>query len=180
MTGPAERLRGILPRPLGALGRKGWVPWRWIQKRHTTLDTESLVALFKAYRFLNEKIDLDLLALGSLPSGDVNCQRCGCCCAQLAPEPVRSDMFANWMREGVVTSRFLVPERNSKGSILGYTGWYFAGRRLKMCPLLLKHLPDRTLFCGIYHLGPGYRPPACEGFRANYPHCEVSQRPLVP
>jgi hypothetical protein len=83
------------------------------------------------------------------------------------------------MREGIVTSRFLVANRNIHGTILGYTGWYFSGRRLKMCPLLVKHLPDRTLFCSVYHLGPGYRPPACEAFRANYPHCEVSQRPLV-
>jgi hypothetical protein len=52
--------------------------------------------------------------------------------------------------------------------------------RLKMCPLLLRDPTTGSKFCVVYHFGQGHRPPACEGFRSNWPHCEVSQRPLVP
>jgi hypothetical protein len=52
--------------------------------------------------------------------------------------------------------------------------------RLKMCPLLLHNHATGNNFCAVYHFGPGHRPPGCEGFRPNWPHCEVSQRPLVP
>lgn len=180
MTGPSGRLRGVLPVPLRALGSKGWVPWRWIQERHTTLDTESLVALFRAYRYLDENLDLDRLTGLPLRSGDKACRRCGVCCVRLVPEHVPRDLFRRWERDGIITCRFLLPEISSKWLVVGYSGWHFTGHRLKMCPLLIKHLPDRTLFCSVYHLGPGRRPPACEGFRANHPHCEVSQRPLVP
>jgi hypothetical protein len=49
-----------------------------------------------------------------------------------------------------------------------------------MCPLLLRDPATGNNFCIVYHFGPGHRPPGCEGFRPNWPHCEVSQRPLVP
>ena len=61
-----------------------------------------------------------------------------------------------------------------------YAGWFMGDIRLRQCPLLLYCSENDTHFCVVYHLGRGQRPEACETFRANPPHCEVSQRPLVP
>jgi hypothetical protein len=61
-----------------------------------------------------------------------------------------------------------------------YTGWFYEGIRLRICPLLLRDPSNGDNFCAVYHLGSGHRPPSCEGFRPNWPHCEVCQRPLVP
>lgn len=162
-------------------GGLSWVPWRWVNFRYGSAVGKELNSMLKAYLLLHEILDLDSVAGQTrLRCEEDACRRCGRCCAELTPDPVTRDTFRSWKEKGNPIYLFYGPVR--AGPLAGrfYSGWYCEGVRLRMCPLMLRHRADGDMFCAVYHLGPGHRPPACEEFRANWPHCEVSQRPLVP
>jgi len=158
-----------------------WIPWSWIRRRYTPVVWRELTHLFNAYHFLHSTMDIEKVS-SRLPPRKLKdpCRRCGQCCAQLIPEPVTSEKIGKWEEEGNPVHLFhgLITEGPRAGRF--YTGWFYNGARLRMCPLLFRDPESGSSFCALYHLGPGQRPPACEGYRPNWPHCEVSQRPLVP
>ena len=176
-TGPGSiPIRGIR-RP----GGLHWIPWRWIRRRYSPGAWQEMATLFNAYHYLHSNMDIEKIR-SKIPSrsrGDA-CRRCGQCCAELLPEPVSDEKIHYWISAGNPAHVFHAPI--TEGPMAGrfHTGWYHNGVRLKMCPLLFSDPVTGSRFCIVYHLGPGHRPPNCEGFRPNWPHCEVSQRPLVP
>ena len=170
--------------PLRAIRYPGdppWLPWRWIRTLHEPGCAQGLPALFKAYRRVHSVLDVEKITSTILPRSDEEaCRRCGQCCAQLLPEPVCKETFNRWKCSDNPVHLFHDPVTEGPRAGRSYTGWFHEGARLRICPLLLRDPATGDKFCVVYHLGPGQRPPACEGFKPNWPHCEVSQRPLVP
>ncbi len=172
------------PAPLRGLRRPGglpWIPWRWIRRRYSPGAWKELATLFSAYQRIHSVIDIEEIR-SKIPPRQVDdaCRRCGECCAQLLPEPVSDERILRWADAGNPAHMFHAPITEGPRAGKFHTGWYHNGVRLKICPLLLRDSATGDKFCVVYHFGPGHRPPACEGFRPNWPHCEVSQRPLVP
>jgi len=170
--------------PISGLRRPGglpWIPWKWIRRRHSPEAWKELATLFSAYHCLQSCVDIEE-ARSKIPPRNKSdpCRRCGKCCAELIPEPISNEKFLNWVDTGNPAHWFHAPITEGPRAGRFYTGWYHNGERLRMCPLLLRDHATGDKFCIVYHLGPGHRPPGCEGFRPNWPHCEVSQRPLVP
>lgn len=158
-----------------------WIPWRWVQRLYPPGNSQDYAALFKAYHRVRSILDIKEIITRLPPQrqGDA-CRRCGQCCALLLPEPVTDRKMYHWMRSDSPVHLFYSLITSGPRAGRFYTGWYYEGVRLKMCPLLFRDPFTGNDFCAIYHLGPGQRPPGCEGFKPNWPHCEVSQRPLVP
>jgi hypothetical protein len=158
-----------------------WLPWRWIRKSYPPGACDGLKALFDAYRCLHTHLDIDgIRSRITARDKEERCHRCGQCCAELIPEPVSDEKILFWMDAGNPIHMFHAQITEGPRAGRFYSGWYHNGERLRMCPMLLSDPVTGNNFCVVYHLGPGHRPPGCEGFRANWPHCEVSQRPLVP
>lgn len=180
----AWRSGGSGPSPLKGLrwpGDLSWVPWNWVRKSYPPGAWREMAPLFDAYRRLHLTLDIEEIRSHLVPRRkDHTCRRCGQCCAELIPEPVSDDRILSWVRSGNPVHLFHAPINEGPRAGRFHTGWYYKGTRLRMCPLLLRDRETGDKFCSVYHLGPGGRPPGCEGFRANWPHCEVSQRPLVP
>jgi hypothetical protein len=176
-TGPDHLpLRGI-QRP----GGLPWIPWRWIRRRYSPGSWAELGALFGAYQRIHSILDIDSIRSDIPPRRETDpCRRCGECCAQLLPEPVPDFEVLSWAAAKNPAHLFHAPITEGPRAGRFHTGWYHNGVRLRMCPLLLRDPASGDKFCVVYHFGPGHRPPGCEGFRPNWPHCEVSQRPLVP
>lgn len=175
---------GPLSVPMRAIRRPGglpWIPFRWIRRMYPPGAWEDLKNIFAAYWYLHSILDIEGIA-SSIQSRteDDPCRRCGRCCAELLPEPVDNDRMLFWMDAGNPVHVFHAPITEGPRADRFHTGWYYNGARLRMCPLLLRNPATGNKFCSVYHFGPGHRPPGCEGFRPNWPHCEVSQRPLVP
>ena len=171
-------------RPIVGLRRPGglpWIPWRWIRKRYSPGASEELASLFGAYHYIQSILDLEKITSKIPPrSGNDACHRCGQCCAELLPEPISDERMLRWIDAGNPAHMFHAPITEGPRAGRFYTGWYYQGVRLKMCPLLLRDPATGDKYCVVYHMGPGHRPPDCEGFKPNWPHCEVSQRPLGP
>jgi hypothetical protein len=170
--------------PMGSFQRPGglpWIPWRWIRKRYSPGAWKELTHLFNAYNLIHSRINIEGIR-SELPACNIEdpCRRCGQCCAQLIPDPVPVETVHGWAEKGNPVHLFLAPVTEGPRAGRFYTGWYHNGARLRMCPLLLRDPESGSNFCALYHLGPGYRPQACEEYKPNWPHCEVSQRPLVP
>ncbi|NOY86116.1 MAG: hypothetical protein GXP52_02300 [Deltaproteobacteria bacterium] len=169
----------VLPKRMGSVARSRWIPWAWILECHSASSMGPLFALFEAYRFIDSKVDLKRLSsLAGFP-GPTNCRRCGSCCAELNPGPFEAHEYNFWTRYDSLTRYFVQPAGNEQRNHQRYEGWYYEGVRLRMCPMFFSNGSKSSVFCSIYHCGSGYRPEACERFRPNYPHCEISQRPLV-
>ena len=177
-------LTGSSPAPIRSILNPGglpWIPWRWIRRRYSPGAWEELAALFNAYHRLNSIMDIEKIRSKIPPrTKDDPCRRCGRCCVELLPEPISDERILNWADAGNPAHMFHAPITEGPRAGRFHTGWYHNGVRLKMCPLLLHNHATGNNFCAVYHFGPGHRPPGCEGFRPNWPHCEVSQRPLVP
>ena len=177
-------LNGHAPMPPRGFRKPGglpWIPWRWIRKRYSPGAWEELVTLFNAYHCIHSSVDIEKIRSRIPPRTDDDpCRRCGQCCAELLPEPISAEMILSWNDAGNPASMFHAPITEGPRAGRFYSGWYHNGVRLRMCPLLLRDPTTGDKFCIAYHFGPGHRPPGCEGFRPNWPHCEVSQRPLVP
>ncbi len=169
----------VLPRRVGSVARSRWIPWSWILERHFASSMEPLLALFGAYRFIDSRIDLKRLSSLAETPGPTTCRRCGSCCAELNPGPFETWEYDFWTRHDSLIRYFVQPVDNGQGNCQRYEGWYYDGVRLRMCPLLFTNGSKSMAFCSTYHQGPGHRPEACEQFRPNYPHCEISQMPLV-
>ena len=158
-----------------------WIPWRWIRKRYSPGAWDELTTLFNAYHLIHSILNIDEINSKVPPRQmDDSCRRCGHCCAQLIPEPVCDETILRWAKAGNPTHLFYAPITEGPWAGRFHIGWHYQGVRLKMCPLLLRDPATGDKYCIVYHLGPGHRPPGCEGFKPNWPHCEVSQRPLVP
>lgn len=158
-----------------------WIPWGWIRRRYSPGAGEELATLFNAYHCIHLIMDIEEIRSKVPPwTKDDPCRRCGQCCAELLPEPISDEMILHWMWAGNPAHMFHAPITEGPRAGRFHAGWYHNGVRLKMCPLLLRDPATGNKFCVVYHLGPGHRPPGCEGFKPNWPHCEVSQRPLVP
>ncbi len=172
------------PIPMRGLSRPGgipWIPWRWIRKCYPPGAWRELTSLFSAYHFIHTILEIEEIRSRLQPRNPEDaCRRCGECCAQLIPEPVSVEKIHEWSEAGNPIHLFHAPITEGPRAGRFYTGWYYNGARLRMCPLLLRDPVSGGNFCVVYHLGSGQRPPGCEGFRPNWPHCEVSQRPLVP
>jgi hypothetical protein len=175
-----EEYQAALPAELRGLSRQKWVPWGWIRRSYTPGAPKPLVSLFEAYRELvSSKDPANLIPVPAAGSED-KCIRCGKCCALLNPAMTDQDRFDNWRTSGNPITGFVKEMARENARRSWYAGWFSGPARLRLCPLLL-YCPDtQSHFCAVYHLGEGQRPEACEGFKANPPHCEVSQRPLVP
>jgi len=171
-------------RPLRGIRKPGglpWIPWRWIRRQYSTGAWKEMVALFNAYHHIHSILDIEKIRSQVPPrTRDDACRRCGQCCAQLLPEPISNEKILHWKEAGNPAHIFHAPITEGPRAGRFSTGWYFNNVRLKMCPLLLRDSVTGDRFCAVYHFGPGHRPPGCEGFKPNWPHCEVSQRPLVP
>ena len=171
-------------RPIVGLRRPGglpWIPWRWIRTRYSPGAWDEIKNLFNAYHCIHSSLNIEEISFTIPPRQKSDgCRRCGKCCAQLLPEPVPYATILYWAEVGNPAHLFHAPITEGPRAGRFYTGWHYQGVRLKMCPLLLRNPATGEKYCVVYHLGPGHRPPACEGFRPNWPHCEVSQRPLVP
>ncbi len=172
------------PGPLKGLHKPGglpWVPWSWIRRRYSSGAWGNLATLFNAYHRIQSIVDIEEV-ISTIPPRAWNdaCRRCGQCCAELLPEPVPDETILHWVDAGNPAHMFHAPITEGPRAGRFHTGWYHNGVRLNMCPLLLRDPATGNKFCVVYHFGPGHRPPGCEGFRPNWPHCEVSQRPLVP
>ncbi len=162
------------------MSRKSWIPWPWIQRLHSAHHTEALTALFSAYQNISSTIDIEGLASDSNMDQESSCIRCGACCAELNPGPKREEKYNKWKSQGIMAHMFYREIPKPKVNVTQYTGWFFGSVKLRMCPLLFMSADGQGFFCSVYHQGPGHRPVTCENFKANPPHCEVSQRPLVP
>ncbi len=179
-TPPPKPARASLQHP-GSGEKLSCLPWIWIGKRYPSANEEELAALFEAYRTLHSLLDIEEIRTRVPPREEGEaCRRCGQCCAELLPDPVSTETITRWISSGNPAHMFHVPLAEGPRAGRFHTGWAFRGTRLRMCPLLHRDPETGNRFCAVYHLGPGHRPPGCEGFRANWPHCEVSQRPLVP
>jgi len=172
------------PAPVRGIRRTGelsWIPWKWVRKSYPPGAWREMAPLFDAYRCIYLALDIEGIRSRVRPRQKNDaCRRCGQCCAQLLPEPVSDDRILSWVDAGNPAHLFHAPITEGPCSGRFHTGWYHNGVRLRMCPLLLRDPDTGDKFCAVYHFGPGQRPPGCEGFKPNWPHCEVSQRPLVP
>ena len=136
-------------------------------------------ALFRAYQRVTESVDLDRIG-DSLGEWEPDrCNRCGTCCATLNPGPMPDIRYREWSSAENPIRDFLKVVARPRANEAWYMGWFMGDIRLRMCPLLYYCNENDAHFCAVYHFGSGQRPEACETFRANPPHCEVSQRPLV-
>ena len=169
----------VLPGRTGSVARSRWIPWTWILERHSASSLEPLLALFEAYRFINSKVDLGRLAALADPGGKTPCRRCGYCCAELNPGPFEAHEYDFWTAHNSLPRYFVQPAVDAPLNGRRFEGWYYEGVHLRMCPMLFSNGSKSMAFCSTYHRGTGHRPEACERFRPNFPHCEISQRPLV-
>ena len=166
-----ESLTGMLPDHLGGLVSMEWIPWKWIENRHSDLPAKELMALFEAYSLVADTIPVDSLASRTFPEDPEGCQRCGYCCTCLRPGIVSFETFRMWWEQDALAAKFYRPVgrwRNSR-----YKCWYYQGVRLRICPLLFRSARDGKTFCSIHHLGDHFRPPVCVRHRTCPPECSV-------
>ena len=180
ITGSIRDYRLVLPEGLRDVSRCRWIPWTWIRRNYSNSATGPLVILFDAYQMVSALSDMDVLLQGAFGETADMCKRCGTCCAVLNPGFIDQERYRSWNHSGTLTGRFFQESPRPGASGSWYAGWYHNGIRLRMCPLLYYCPEHDSHWCAVYHLGPGHRPEACETFHPNPPHCEVSQRPLVP
>ena len=180
VPGSIQKYRSALPKELRGVSRLPWIPWEWVQRNYTASAPKPMSALFRAYQRVATSVDLDAIGATSGEPENPKCRRCGTCCATLNPGLTENRRYQGWVTKGNPIGDFLKAVARPSAREAWYAGWFMDDIRLRMCPLLFYCSETDAHFCVVYHLGPGQRPEACETFRANPPHCEVSQRPLVP
>jgi hypothetical protein len=151
-----------------------WIPWNWVESRHSDLPEEKITALFEAYHYLSNTLPINFLASRAFPADSNGCARCGYCCTCLRPGLVSSETIRKWREQDGLAAEFYKPVgrwRNSR-----YNCWYHGDVRLRICPLLFRNVRDGRTFCSIHHLGDRFRPPACVRYRSCPPDCRQTRR----
>jgi len=166
-----ESLTEVLPDHLCDLVSKEWIPWKWVENRHSDLPEKEITALFEAYNYLSRTFPIDSLASHVFPENPHGCARCGYCCTCLRPGLVSSKTIHKWREQDGLAAEFYRPVGRWQNS--RYKCWYHRDVRLRICPLLFRNIRDGKTFCSIYHLGDDYRPPACVRHRACPLECSI-------
>ncbi|MDF1537098.1 MAG: hypothetical protein P1S46_11490 [bacterium] len=180
VPGSILKYRSALPEELRGISHLPWIPWRWVRRNYSAGAPRPMSALFRAYQRVAASVDLDSIGIITGDNENDRCRRCGMCCATLNPGLTEHLRYQEWIAAGNPIGSFIKMVARQNASEAWYAGWFMGEFRLRMCPLLFYCGDSDAHFCAVYHFGPGQRPEACENFRPNPPHCEVSQRPLVP
>ena len=130
---------------------------------------EPLAALLQSYEHIRKKQPVKEIAETKISEMTGGCQRCGACCSFMQPGPISTRTYRKWLLEGALIADFF--RTLEKGEHPAYHCWYFAGSRLRMCPLMLCNVIDGKTFCAVHHMGSAQRHPACSTYRPNPPLC---------
>lgn len=167
-------LKRILPHRLHEILDWDFIPLRHIEDRHRDLSAKHLTALFEAYHFISQNLDLEFLSSAEIPRDSWGCTRCGFCCTYMRPGPATDSTYRKWEEAGSPLIWFFSPQGASTRNPL-YRCWYFNGVRLRMCPLMFTNRKDLRTFCSIYAMGDDLRPSACSRYIPRHETC--TQRP---
>jgi len=172
-------LRGVLPAHLSGILDWDFIPFEHIENRHRDLSTAHLTALFEAYIRLDQVLDIESLASAQIPEDSWGCMRCGFCCTDMRPGPVKASTYHEWERVGSPLA-FFYSSRGTNTRKPVYRCWFSEGTRLRICPFMFTNRNDLRPFCSLYNMGDDLRPSACAKFIPRHKTCTQRQIDLEP
>lgn len=172
-------LRGVLPAHLNGILDWDFIPFDHIEKRHGDLSAVHLTALFEAYLLLGQVLDLESLASVEIPEDSWGCMRCGFCCSNMRPGPVKASTYLEWKEAGSPLVLFY-SSQGTKTKNPVYRCWFSKGTRLRICPFMLLNRIDLRAFCSVYGTGVDLRPSECSKYKPRHETCTGKQIELEP